>query len=32
MGSYLYALNRLHDSIAIFALADDGTPKLPDRP
>lgn len=27
-GKFLYALNRLHDSIAIFALAADGTPKL----
>lgn len=27
-GRYLYCLNRLHDSIAIFAVADDGAPIL----
>lgn len=27
-GRFLYALNRLHDSIAVFALAADGTPRL----
>lgn len=27
-GRFLYALNRLHDSIAVFALAADGAPRL----
>ncbi len=27
-GRFLYALNRLHDSIAVFALAADGRPRL----
>lgn len=27
-GRYLYCLNRLHDSVAIFALAADGAPRL----
>lgn len=27
-GRHLYALNRLHDSIAVFALAPDGRPQL----